>query len=230
MRRISMSVNVTVSGDVKAVISLEKQILFAAKQAVIGVAQESQGVVIDAIKRDFTVRGTWYEPSQRFGVHVRFSKSRDDLSATVESGADWLVEHELGEDKTPDKHDGHLTVPHAARPSKYSVVPTSMKARRILPNASLLGSGKLVLTSARPSKSQGKRQPKFKETPFFLNKAGTAIYERLDNRRLLLVYTLTEQSHIRKDSTVVEPTIRTVELRVGPIFSEKLEAAIKTAK
>jgi hypothetical protein len=229
---LSMGLRYTVklSGDVGKVKSLVKQINFAAKQTVIAVAQEAQGVVIETITKTFHIRGTWYVPSQRFGIHVRFSKDRSDLTARLETAADWLEEHETGEDKHPDKHDGHLTVPHAARPSIESIVPAANKARRILPNVSELATRRLLFTSGRRSKSQGRRAPKFKEAPFFMNRAGTAIFERLPDRRLKLFYTLTNSSSIKKQSTVIEPTITVVQERFGPLFNDKLRVAFETAK
>lgn len=230
---MAIRLTVKLEGDVKAVKSLAKQINFAAKQSVTAVAYEAQTAVIEAINANFKVRGTWYVPSQRYGIHVRFGKQRDDLSARVETAADWLEEHETGETRTPDKHNGHLTVPHEARVGGYGssgLVPSYAKARRILPNVSELASRRLKFSAARPSTNQGKRAPRFKDVPFFMNKAGTAIFERLPGRRLQLFYILTSSSKIEKRSTVVEPTIRVVIDRFGAVFNDKLRKAIETAK
>lgn len=220
--------SVKLSGDTKVVKTLDRAITHAAKQTCIEVVKEAVPVVIETINSTFHVRGTWYLPSQRFGIHIRFSKDRNDLSSRLETAADWLEEHETGDDRTTDRHEGHLTIPQVggARPSIESVVPAKFKARRILPNASLLGSRTLIRTSARASKSGGKRF-QFQRTQFFLNRAGTAIFERLDDRRLKLFYTLTTKSHIRKQSTVIVPTERVVELRFGPIFDLKLRETIE---
>lgn len=230
MNIMGLRLSVKLEGDVAAVKSLVKQIHFATKQTVIGVLQEAQPAVIAEINKDFVVRGTWYLPSQRFGIHIRWSKDRNDFTGRLETAADWLLEHETGETKTPDRHQGHLTVPHAARPTIESVVPTASKARRILPNVSELASRRLLFSAARPSTSKGKRSPRFRETPFFMNKAGTAIFERLPDKRLRLFYTLTTSSHIKKQSTVIEPTISVVQERFQPIFDNNLRFAIETAK
>lgn len=213
--------SITLEGDVKVVKELDRAITHAAKQTCIGVMQEAQPLVIQTIQKVFHVRGTWYQPSNRFGIHVRFNRNRDDLSASLETPADWLEEHETGEDKTPDKHDGHLTIPQvgAARPTVQSVVPAKFKARRILPNASLISNRALVRASGK-----GKR---FTTTTFFLNRAGTAIFERLPDRRLKLFYTLTTRSHIKRQSTVIQPTEQLAQLRFGPIFNEKLRETIE---
>lgn len=219
--------SVKLTGDVKVVANLDRAILRSAKQTVIAVTQESQVKVIERIKATFVVRGTWFLPSNRFGIHVRFSRDKNDLSARLETPADWLEEHETSGTRTPDKHSGHLTIPQigAARPTIGSVVPAALKARRILPNASLLDSRALIRTSGRPSTKQGKRFV-FKRTPFFLNRKGTAIFERLPDHHLKLFYTLSRSSHIKQQSTVIEPTIETVQLRFGPIFDVKLRETI----
>jgi len=221
-----MRYKVTLEGDVKAVKSLEKQILFAAKQAVIGVAQESGAAAIEAIKDTFKVRGDWYQPNRKFGVHVRFKKSdRNDLTARVESAADWLIDHETGDDRVTRKHDGRLTVPHVAREGGYGSlgkVPSALKARKILPNASRLDTRRQV-------RARGKKRPKFEASDFFINKEGTALFERSKDG-LELYYTLSKSSAIKKQSVITEPTIRTVRERFGPILDDKLRQAIKTAK
>lgn len=220
--------NITLEGDTKLVKNLDRAIIHAAKQTCIAVMQEAQPVVIERINRTFHVRGTWYLPSQRFGIHVRFTKDRNDLSARLETAADWLEEHETGEDRTPDRHSGRLTIPQVggARPTIESIVPARNKARRILPNASLLGSRALIRTSGRPGKSKGKRFS-FERTQFFMNRAGTAIFERLPDRKLKLFYTLATKSHIKRQSTVVQPTEHHVAVRFGPLYNAKLIETIE---
>lgn len=216
------------TGDVKVLRQLDRAIVHATKQTIITTLQESQVKVQQTIKSTFVVRGAWYLESNHFGIHVRYSRDRQDLSGRLETPADWLEEHEEGGTKTPDKHDGHLTIPQigAARPTVGSVVPANLKARRILPNASLLDSRALIRTSGRPSKSQGKRFS-FKQTDFFLNRKGTAIFERLPGHKLKLFYTLSRSSNIHRQSTVIEPTVSTVILRFGPVFDQKLVETIK---
>lgn len=215
--------SVKVTGEVSLLRQIPRAIVHATKQTCIATVQESQKVVQAKIKSVFVVRGNWYLESNRFGIHVRYPRSRDDLSARLETAADWLEEHETSGTRTPDRHEGHLAVPQvgAARPSIGSVVPAALKPRRILPNASLIGSRALIRTSGRSSTNQGKRFT-FKQTPFFLNRKGTAIFERLPGNHLKLFYTLTRSSHIKKESTVTEPTIETVVTRFGAVFDQKL--------
>ena len=223
-----MASSVKLTGDVKAFRELPRAITHAAKQTIITVLQESVPVVQQQIKSVFVVRGTWYLESNRYGIHVRYPRNRDDLSGRLETPADWLEEHETSGTRTPDKHRGHLAIPQigAARPTIGSVVPAALKPRRLLPNASLIDSRALIRVSGRPSTNQGKRFT-FKQTPFFLNRKGTAIFERLPDHHLKLFYTLTRSAHIKKESAVTEPTVKHVLLRFGPIFDTKLAETVK---
>lgn len=229
------SFTVTVTGDLKKVYSLAKQIGYAAKQTVIVLAQHAQPEVIASIKSTFIVRRDWYAPGNRYGIHVRFSRDRSDLSATLETAADWLEEHETGEERTPDAagHHGadpHLTYPHGARPNTSDIVATDVKAWRILPNVSELLTRRGFRTAGRPSKSKGARGPRFNEVSFFINRKGTAIFERLPDDRLKLFYTLPTKVHIKKQSTVIEPTATLVREQAGDVFNDELRDAIATAK
>lgn len=222
---------VYLTGDTKAVYSMAKQITFAGKQMVVELLRESQPAVIADIRSTFTVRRAWYEPGNRYGIHIRFSKDKNDLSGRLETAADWLDEHETGEDRTPETEghhgpDPHLTYPHAARPNRSDIVATDVKAWRILPNVSELLTRRGFRTSGRATK----RNPKFNEVQFFINRARTAVFERLPDRRLKLFYTLTKRARIRRQSTVIEPTVQVVRTRAGAIFSDKIVQAIRTAK
>jgi hypothetical protein len=232
-----MQVSVKVTGDVKGVVSMAKQITYAAKQTCVVVMQEAQPVVITTIKRNFHVRGSWFEPGNRFGVHVRFTRSKSDLSANLETYADWLEEHETGGTRTTDKHAGHLTIPQVGaekpRVTILSVVPAKFKARRILPNVTefideIFKQGKIRLGTTRAGRAGKKGN--IAAARFFINKKQTAIFERTDDHRLVLFYTLAHAVRIKKQSAVTDPTIKLAEARFGSIFNTKFAEAMRTAK
>lgn len=60
-------------------------------------------------------------------------------------------------------------------------------------------------------------------------RSGPKLFQRL-NRRLRMVYNLVRQVQIPKRSTVIQPTIATVEKRYPPLFRDKLAHALKTAR
>lgn len=115
-----------VSGDIEQVITLPKQMIFAAATALTAVAKEAQLAAIQAIAETFHTRNPWYVESSPYGVHIT-PATKDDLSSEVKSDAWWLVPHETGEDKVAQ--DGQfLAVPVRgtdARPRRPGSLPNS---------------------------------------------------------------------------------------------------------
>lgn len=229
--------SISVSGDVVPVVTMAKQIVFAAKQTCIAVAQGAQPVVVQHLKTTFHVRSRWYDPSNRFGIHVRFNRDKSDLSASLETLADWLEEHETGGTKTPDRHQGHLVIPQVGnerpRVTILSVVPAKLKPRKILPNvtefvAESFRQGRIRLETTRLGRAT--RGGRIKQARFFINKKGTAIFERTDDHHLILFYTMARSVRVRRQSTVIEPTIKYVEQNFGRLFDDQFAKAMKTAK
>src|SRR5207248_1350238 len=74
------------------------------------------------------------------------------------------------------------------------------------------------------------KRPKNLTDAFVLNtRRGPKLFERI-NGRLQVIYNLVKSVRIKKRSTIVEPTIRTVEKEFAPTFYNKLLEAISTAK
>ncbi|MDQ3820401.1 MAG: hypothetical protein M3362_22345, partial [Acidobacteriota bacterium] len=194
---------IEVSDNIKKLFNLDKQIIFAAAKSLTQVAKEAQSEVQSAIKSTFTTRGPWYLPSNKFGVRIK-TASKTDLTSSVGTNADWLLDHETGGVKTPQA-SANLAIPEvgAARPTIDAKVPAALKPRRILPNASNLATGKLV-------RARGRKRVGFKQALFFINEKGTAIFERLEGHRLKLFYILSPKARIKKQSVVIEPTEKTV--------------------
>lgn len=73
-------------------------------------------------------------------------------------------------------------------------------------------------------------RPRNLQSAFLLNtKSGPKLFDRI-NGRLRVIYNLVEQVHVRKQSTVIEPTAQTYRDRFLPNFAAKLEEALRTAK
>ncbi len=94
------SMSIEVSENIKKLLSLPKQIRFAAATALTAVAKEGQEAAIEAIEENFETRNPWYLPSSAHGVHIS-PATVSNLTSEVKSSAWWLVPHETGEDKTP---------------------------------------------------------------------------------------------------------------------------------
>jgi hypothetical protein len=194
--------NIETSGDLRGVLTLDSQLLYAAAVALTKTAKQSQSEVIKAIRSTFTTRGNWYLPGSKFGVRITpATKAR--LESTLKTAADWLIPHETGEDKTA-RGGGLLAVPIVGpgrpRPTRASKVRADLKP-------SALGRRGVVLETRN----------------------GPVLFYRQD-RRLVAFYGLERRARIRKRSTVVEPTVRTVAKQFGPNFAEAVAEALRTAK
>lgn len=193
---------VEASGDIAAALSLDKQLVYAAARAATKTAQDSQAASIEAIRRTFTTRGTWYQPSSRFGVRVT-PATAGRLEASVRTAADWLIPHETGEDKVATG-GGLLAVPIVGRgrprPTFRSKVRADLKPRA-------LGGRGVVLETRR----------------------GPVLFARQD-KRLVAFYGLERRARIRKRSTVIEPTVQTVAQNFGDNLGAAIAEALRTAK
>jgi hypothetical protein len=58
-------------------------------------AKDGQSAVLGALKGTFTLRGSWFQPGNKFGIKIK-AATKDDLSAEVRTMADWLKIHEDG--------------------------------------------------------------------------------------------------------------------------------------
>lgn len=193
---------VEVSGDVRGLVTFDEQLTYAAARALTRTAKDSQAASIEAIRRTFTTRGTWYLPSSRFGVRITpATKAR--LETSVRTAADWLIPHETGEDKVA-AGGGLLAIPMVGRgrprPSRGAKVRADLKPRA-------LGSRGVVIETRR----------------------GPVLFARQD-RRLVAFYGLERRARIRKRSTVIEPTIQTFDRNLGQNLAEAIAEALRTAK
>jgi hypothetical protein len=193
---------VEVSGDVRGVVTFEEQLTYAAARALTLTARQSQAASVEAIRRTFTTRGTWYLPGSRFGLRVTpATKAR--LESAVRAAADWLIPHETGEDKAA-RSGGLLAVPLVGRgrprPSQRAKVRADLKPRA-------LGRRGVVIETRR----------------------GPVLFARQD-RRLVAFYGPERRARIRKRSTVTGPTVRAFAGNFGENLAEAIAEALRTAK
>lgn len=120
---------VEVTGNLKAVLSLDRQLEFAAATALTAAAQESQAAAVEEIEGSFTNRSDWYRPDRPSGVHIK-PATRDRLEAEVEAPG-FLEKHERGGRHTSER-GGLLAVPTAnARPNPRAPIPRSRLPRNV---------------------------------------------------------------------------------------------------
>jgi hypothetical protein len=180
------------------------QVTFALAATLTAVAKEASAASVKEIERDFTVRNTWDQPGNAMGIKA-LPATKGDLSSAVATRADWLIPHEEGEDKTPRRAGGNLAIPTVdVRRTKRDIIQRSQRPRAL--------AGKAFVLKTRNGPVLARWQGRGK------------------NRRLVVLYRLKPRARIRKQSTVVAPTVRTFERRFDPIFAEQLRKALATAR
>lgn len=89
-------------------------------------------------------------------------------------------------------------------------------------------------TNVRRTKRQiitkGQR-PKNLKRAFIINtRSGPVLFQRKNKTTIVALYDLEPRVKIKKESTVIAPTVETVQKRFDAIFAERLANAVRTAK
>lgn len=187
-----------IEGPVDKLIDLPRQIAFATAKTLTQVVREAQAEVIRRLPDDLTVRGPWYLPTNRFGIHATFARP-DNLSAEVNTSAWWLAKTETGEVHRPIA--GHeVAVPsYAVQPDPKQIVPTSLLPRN-LKNA--------VFIRGKDGRD------------FIFIRTGPGRHD------LKLAYVLEPKVRRPRHEVVTKPATKIINQRLGPLFNENLAAAL----
>jgi hypothetical protein len=78
--------------------------------------------------------------------------------------------------------------------------------------------------------TRGQRPRNLKRSFVIQTASGPVLFQRKNKRTILALYDLEPKVKIKKESTVIEPTRRTVQMRFDVIFEKNLANAVKTAK
>lgn len=179
---------------------IEKQVRYATALTFTQLAKKSQKASIEDIEDTFTVRGNWAQPSNKYGVHFA-PADKSNLESSVGTAADWLAKHETGGQKTAD---GEIAIP----------------TNEIRPNIA--------------DKITKSKRPKSLRKAFIATfKSGhRAIVERIGKARLPLrvLYNLVSSARIKKNPTVIEPTLKVIEKDLGKTFAENIRKAFASQK
>lgn len=182
---------------------MAKQVKFATAVALTNTAKDGQKEVISTLEQTFTLRGKWFQQSNKFGIKIKSAK-KDDLQSAVYTNADWLLTHETGDDKLP--RGNSLAIPtDNVRRNKKDIVIRSNRPRNVK-NSFVLISKKTGHKILFTRKGRGK------------------------NKKLVALYNLTARAHIRKQSTVIEPIQKIVQQRLFKNYEVALRKALTTAK
>lgn len=85
--------SIDTTGDIIGVVTLPRQLLYAATKAVNDTADDSRDNVIILLKHNLHVRGNWIRPKTRYGINVTYAK-KGTYESAVHTAADWLLEEE----------------------------------------------------------------------------------------------------------------------------------------
>lgn len=198
-------ISVETSGNINALISLPKQLTFAAAKTLTQVAKLGQTEGIDEIKSELTVRSEWYLPSRKFGVRIR-TATKQRLTSEIYSGADWLAKTAAGETHTPTGGRQSIAVPTAAiQPTGREVI-----RRPLRPRGSKLKKAFIIETH------RGNR--------LLVKRVGKRVQD------LLVLYVLERSAKRPAKNPILKAARRVVEQRFAPLFSQNLVDAVRTAK
>lgn len=185
--------------------NIVKQIEFGTAVGLTQTAKDGQKAVVDALAGTFTLRGNWWQQSNKFGIKIK-PATKNDLSSEVRTAADWLELHETGGDKTR-KGGGRLTIPtDNVRRNKRMIIPRAQ----------------------RPMALKGKNT--FIETT---KRGETVLFKRVGrgkNQKIVALYILEPKVRIRKQSTFYAPIQAVVKRNLDRNIKAGIEKALATAR
>lgn len=182
---------------------IDRNLRFGVAKGLTDTAKQGQAAVLGALRGTFTLRGSWFQQSNKFGIKVKPAK-RDDLSAEVRTQADWLEKHETG--GTKRAKSGRVAVP-------------TINVRR--------NKRDIITRANRPGRLRGKR------TFVIKTSRGDVLYQRKykgKRSHIVALYNLEQSVRIRKRSTFFEPITRVVRRRLDRNIIAGMRHAIATMR
>lgn len=180
-----------------------KQLDFGTAVGLTQTAKEGQKAVHGALRGTFTLRNSWWQQGNKFGIKVKAAK-KNDLTSEVRTMADWLIPHETGRDKTA--RGGRVAVP-------------TRNVRR--------NKRDIITKANRPAALRNKR------TFVIKTKRGDVLFQRkYKGKRSFItpLYGLERRVRIRKQSTFEKPIDKVVRRRLGPNIDAGLIKAFATMR
>ncbi len=127
-----MDLNITLHGLdvwVTKIRNLPKQLRYATAVTLTRSAESAQDAILARTRDVFTIRKSWLQPGYKFGIN-RKAATKDDLSAEVFSRAPWMLRHEEGGLKLPNKE--YLAVPQeGVKRTKKDLIPAGQKPKAL---------------------------------------------------------------------------------------------------
>lgn len=195
----NLSTKMTTNFDPKKII---RQINYGTAVGLTKTAKEAQGAVIGALQGTFTLRGSWFQPGNRFGIRIKPATPADP-SAEVRTNADWLLPHEEGKNKTA--RGGNIAIPtDQVRRNKRLIIPRGQRPRGLGAKAFVLQTKKGPVLAQRISR--GKR------------------------KGLVILYGLKPSVRIRRQSTFYEPIRKVIDRRLMKNITREIDHALRVMR
>lgn len=196
---------------------IAKQIRYGTAAGLTRTAKQGQAAVLDALKSTFTLRGSWYEPGNRFGIKIEAAK-RDKLEAAVQTRADWLEIHETGGERRPSKN--YLAVPtDLVKRNKRQIIPRTQRPRNLKRSFVLQTKSGPVLFVRRVQKNA--RVTNEEKRPRRKRKKTTIIVP---------LYSLEKSVPVKQQSTFFEPISEVVRKHLRENIAREVKNALATMR
>jgi hypothetical protein len=225
---------IDVSGDLAGVLTLPKQINFAASRSINDTLTRTQKAILAELPDDFIIRTGWATPGRRYGINVRFAKP-SNLEGSVGTAADWLLEAEgfHGGVKTPDIGGKSLANPNIdhTRHGIRNIVARGEKARRLLDNASRTKAFKIKSKKTGAELIMQRIGLDESGNPL-VNKRGQYLRGRGKKvkSKVVLKYVLIKTSKVPYHPVITRNGVVTFRLHFGSYWRQNFEKAIRTAR
>lgn len=180
-----------------------KQLPFAIAKGLTQTAKDAQSEILSELPNKFTIRGTWSNPRNKFGVKIK-PATKTKQTASVGTNADWLKLQETGGVKIPKGENIAIPTENVRRTKRQ-----------------------IIQRSQRPKALRGKRDVVLKTN------RGAVLFQRKykgKRSKLVALYNLEPRARIRRVSPIIEPATRTVRSRLKPNFMNAFSEAMKSAK
>lgn len=200
-----MNITTRIINNLPTSAEIMKQIIFGTVKGLTKTAKEGQSAVVGALKSTFTLRGSWFQQSNKYGIRVTPAK-RDKLVAEVKTAATWLEPHEEGTDKVGRGH--RIAVPQDGirKRGQKKIIKADMKAR------AMLASGQAFILKTKHGEVIATRKGRGRV------------------KKLVLLYGLESRVRIKKQSTFREPIQNVVDRRLKANIKEGIADAFRTMR
>jgi hypothetical protein len=168
--------------------NIEKQTTYGISIGLNKLAEHIRKSELESAKQEFTLRGKWYQPKNRYGFNIKYANKSYPV-ATVFTRADWLALHTEGGVKSSS---GRLAIPTAdVKRNKQDMVKRGSKPRAIK-GSFLMHTQKGDAIAVRKGRGKSKKlvimywledKARIKKR-FDFNKIGEKVYERNAQRYL----------------------------------------------